>query len=264
MLLHQRGDYVPWEEGFDFTPPALGPGEWVGPPDFVGVGMQKGGTSWWYSLILDHPGVADRPGVPKERHYLSRFLDQPFGDAEVARYHGWFPRTAGTIAGEWTPDYLAYPWVVPLLARAAPDTRVLVMLRDPVDRFRSGLSFRIRQGAPAAGPTVADAVRQGFYAELLRGLYARFPREQVLVLQYERCRDDPAGQLARTFEYLGLDPFTPEDLRREVNVSTGRKVELAPEARRRLAALYAEDLADLAVLEPDLDLSLWPHAGSAA
>ena len=55
VLLHARGDYAPWEDGFDFTPPALLPGESVGPPDFVGVGFQKAGTSWWYELVVDHP-----------------------------------------------------------------------------------------------------------------------------------------------------------------------------------------------------------------
>ena len=259
VLLHARGDYAPWEAGFDFTPPDLGPGESIGPPDFVGVGVQKAGTSWWYELIVDHPDVFDRHDIPKERHYLSRFCVDRFGPAEIRRYHGWFPRTVGTITGEWTPDYLAYPWVAPILAEAAPDAKVLVLVRDPVDRFRSGLTFRHRMGAPVTSATVADAVRQGFTARWLRRLYEFFPPSQVLVQQYEQCHADPAGELARTYEFLGLEPFEPSELRREVNVSSGAKVELDPASAEGLVDLYRDDVAALVALVPSLDLALWPR-----
>ncbi len=260
-VLHRFGYFAPWEEGFDFTPPSLEPGESVGPPDFVGIGVQKGGTSWWYQLIVDHPDVSARDAIHKERHYLSHFGAEPFGSGEVRRYAEWFPRRPGTIAGEWTPDYLAYPWVAPLLARAAPGAKVLVMLRDPVERFRSGLSFRLGQGAPDNVETVVDAVNQGFYARHLRRYLDHFPEEQILVLQYEKCIIDPAGQLAATYRFLGLSEHAPEHLLRPVNVS-GRKLDLDPGAHRRLAELYAPDLADLAALVPGLDLSLWPTGGS--
>jgi hypothetical protein len=264
VLLHARGDYAPWEDGFDFTPPTLGPGEVVGPPDFVGVGVQKAGTSWWYELILEHPGVYERPGIPKERHYLSRFCVEPFGPAEAAAYRGWFPRVAGTITGEWTPDYLAYPWVAPVLASVAPSARILVLVRDPVERYRSGLSFRLRLGAPHTSATAADAVRQGYYARHLRRLLEFFPADQILVQQYEQCRAEPSAQLARTYAFLGLDAFEPAEVRREVNVSEGGKVELAPEVATRLGDLYRADAHELAVLVPSLDLSLWPSVSAGS
>jgi hypothetical protein len=258
VLLHARGDYAPWEDGFDFTPPTLAPGETVGPPDFVGVGVQKAGTSWWYELILEHPGVYERPDIPKERHYLTRFCVEPFGPAEVADYRGWFPRVDGTTTGEWTPDYLGYPWVAPLLAEAAPDAKILVLLRDPIERFRSGLTFRLHGGAPHSAATVADAVRQGFYARHLRRLLEFFPPDQVLVQQYEQCRTEPSVQLARTYSFLGLDDFEPEEIRREVNVSDREKVVLDPTATDRLCDLYRGDTLELAQLFPSLDLALWP------
>ena len=262
-LLHRRGDYVPWEEGFDFTPPALGPGQLAGPPDFVGVGVQKAGTSWWYALIVDHPDVFDRADLPKERHYLSRFCTEPFGPEQIERYHGWFPRNPGTITGEWTPDYLPYPWVPPLLARAAPDAHVLVLLRDPIERFRSGLTFRLLQGAPDTAATAADAVRQGRYATHLRRLFASIPPERVLVQQYEACRAEPMAELARTYRFLGLPAFEPDQVRREVNVSGGEKVGMDADARARLIELYTPEVEELATLVPTLDLSLWPNFSGA-
>ena len=260
-LLHARGDFAPWEEGFDFTPPSLQPGETVGPPDFVGVGVQKGGTSWWFELMLEHPGVHQRTGLPKERHYLSRFCVEPFGPAEVAAYRGWFPRVPGTITGEWTPDYFSYPWVAPLLAQAAPDAKILILVRDPVERFRSGLTFRLGMGAPHTSATVADAVRQGFYARHLRRFLEFFPAEQILVQQYEQCRADPSTELARTYAFLELDEYQPAEIRREVNVSGGQKIDLDLAATERLADRYRSDVLELAGLVPSLDLDLWPSMG---
>ena len=257
-VLHRIGRFAPWEDGFDFSPPELGPGETAGPPDFVGIGVQKAGTSWWYELIADHPAVSVRDDIHKERHYLSQVGTDSFGDDEVHRYWGWFPRPAGTITGEWTPDYLGYPWVAPLLARAAPQARLLVLLRDPVERFRSGLSFRLRQGAPDTEATVADAVRQGFYARALRRVLEYFPAEHLQVLQYEECALDPGGQLALTYRFLGLPDHRPRELRRPVNVSGG-KLPIDPNARQRLIDLYASDVADLVALFPVIDLSLWPN-----
>ena len=257
-ILHRVGIFAPWELGFDFAPPVPAPGFETGPPDFVGVGVQKAGTSWWYDLIIDHPGVSPMDGIPKELHYFSHFAVEPFGRREVDDYRGWFPRRPGTIIGEWTPDYLGYPWVAPLLARAAPEVRVLVMLRDPVERFRSGLSYRVRQGAPESEAAVADAVRQGFYSSALRRLFASIDPHQVLVLQYEQCVADPVTQLTATYRFLGLSDHTPAELSRPINVS-GPKLPFDPEARRRLGDLYRADVEDLATLVPSFDLSLWPN-----
>lgn len=257
-MLRGTGNFAPWEDGFALTPPVPAPGEVIGPPDFVGIGVQKGGTSWWYELIAAHPGVSASEGIHKERHYLSHFGLEPFGPAEVEHYHGWFPRRAGTITGEWTPDYLSYPWVPALLAQAAPEAKLLVIVRDPVERFRSGLSFRLSMGALATEATESEAVRQGFYAASLRRFLDYFPADQLLVLQYEQCAADPAGQLAVTYRFLGLADHVPEDLRREVNVS-GAKVAIHPDARRRLIDLYAPDVDELVASFPGIDRSLWPN-----
>ncbi len=262
-LLHRAGLFAPWEDGFDFSPPSLGPDEVAGPPDFVGIGVQKAGTSWWYELIAEHPGVFARDDLHKERHYLVHRATAPFGIAEVENYHGWFPRRPGTATGEWTPDYLCAPWVPGMLARAAPDARLLVMVRDPVERFRSGLSFRLSMGAPDTDATVADAVRQGFYSRWLRGYLACFPIDRILLLQYERCVADPAGELSATYGFLGLDAHRPADLRRSVNAS-GTKRPIDPEARHRLRELYRPDVEDLVTLFPNIDLGLWPNFADRA
>jgi hypothetical protein len=211
----------------------------------VGIGVQKAGTSWWYELLVAHPSVSSRPGIHKERHFLSRFGTASFGPEQVAAYHGWFPRRPGTLAGEWTPDYLDFPWVPALLTLAAPQARLIVMVRDPVERFRSGMAHERRQGRAVTDAVVADALARP---------------DRLLVLQYEQCAQDPAGQLARTYRFLGIDDaFVPPDLRRPVGVTTNDKAEMADDARQRLVDAYRSDVAALAEQFPHLDLGLWPN-----
>ena len=256
-VLHGLGRYAPWEDGFDFTPPTPGPGELTGPPDFVGIGAQKAGTTWWFDLLLGHPGITSHPAAHKERHFFDRFGAQPMGPSDIARYHGWFPRPAGSVTGEWTPDYMAYPWVPPLLRRAAPDTRLLVLLRDPVERFRSGLAHELRAGYPVDARSVADAVGRGFYHRALGDWLAHFDADRLLVLQYEACVHDPEAGLERTFRHLGLDPH-----RRAATAPrppSDRRGELVDELRERLVHLYTPDVLALVAGGSGIDLSLWPN-----
>jgi len=51
-------------------PPPPPPGFVTGPPDFVGVGAQKAGTTWWFRLIEAHPGVYHDPDQRPELHFF--------------------------------------------------------------------------------------------------------------------------------------------------------------------------------------------------
>jgi hypothetical protein len=261
-VLHAFGRYAPWEDGFDFTAPAPREGEVVGPPDFVGIGAQKSGTTWWYDLIVAHPEVACRADIHKERHFFGRYATRAFGEADSEAYHSWFPRPESRMTGEWTPDYLHQPWVPALVAMAAPDARVLLLVRDPVERFRSGLAHHRRHAGRPSPEAHADAVVRGFYGLWLEHWLQHVSRDSILVLQYERCVADPAGQLEQTYAFLGLPPFSPSGLRTRVSAS-GVLAPLEPDARRRLADVFAADVHLLSTLAPDLDLDLWPWAAAA-
>lgn len=241
--------------------PAAPPGWRPGPPDFVGVGTARSGTTWWDELIHAHPRVHRAPGVPKEVHFFDRFWDGGFTDDEVGRYHAFFPRPEGGTAGEWTPGYMVDYWVPALLHRAAPEARIMVLLRDPIERFRSGLT--LTENRLSLSWTARAAANGGFqrgcYADQLERLWAIFPTEQVLLLQYERCARDPRGELRRTFEFLGLDETAAADIdvERRVNETRVAKVTLTEAQRGTLARAYAPENQRLALLAPELDLSLW-------
>jgi len=262
-LRYRLGRHRPWEAGFDLSPPAPGPGEVVGPPDYVGVGVMMAGTRWWNRLIGDHPSVSAHPDLPPGRHYLSHFATAPFGPRQVEEYHGWFPRRPGTVAGEWTPSYAALAWVAPLLAEAASDARLVFMVRDPVERLALGLAATEDVRMSQVGNHTADAVDRGFYGAQLRRILEYVPAQRVLTLQYERCVVDPAGQIAATYRFLGLDDtHRPPAAALTPAPTRARPPAFDPAVRSRLADLYADDVADLAGLVPDLDLGLWPSTGS--
>jgi Sulfotransferase domain len=246
-------------------PPAC-PGGWhTGPPDFVGVGAQRSGTTWWHRLICAHPEVCFERGVHrKEVHFFDTLAGhERLSEEEIERYGRHFPRPAGAaLAGEWTPDYMDYPWVAGQLVQAAPKARVLVLLRDPVDRYASGFARASRLAAEQGiegleRKLVERHIERGMYFEQINRLLEVYPRGRVLVLQYEACRGQREEQLERTYGFLGIEPGLgppPEQL----GAREPRERSLPAAERDRLAALFAPDVRKLAALVPDLDLSLWP------
>ncbi len=247
-------------------PPRTPAGWRVGPPHYVGVGAQKAGTSWWNRLVQAHPAVVNAGGQPKELHFFDRSWETPFGEADIERYQRYFPVPEGSVAGEWTPGYLIDFWTPGLIARAAPDARIMVLLRDPIDRFRSGLTHQLATSRePLKHRDIQGAFQRGIYAPQLRRVLAAFPAEQLWVGQYEACRADPSGELARTYAFLGLEPheLDADAFRGEVNPTTRAKFEPSAALHASLTEGYASDLAQLAQLWPDLDLSLWPTAREA-
>lgn len=268
--------------------PTPRPPEWrTGPPDFVGVGAQRAGTTWWYALVTDHPAVRgpaavrrrlrarERPApgrsvrtaregmLQKELHFFEAFPGGGLTAEDTALYHRFFPRPPGAVAGEWTPRYMCDFWTPPLLRSAAPEAKLLVMLRDPVERFRSGLareaSVAMERGARLPLSAWSDAVDRGRYASQLRRLLEHFGRDRLLVLQYERCLAEPRAELRRTYEFLGVEPtgHAPPYLEARRGYSSPKAA--LPEAlRRELEALLRDEMRGTADLFPEVDLARWP------
>jgi hypothetical protein len=250
-----------WAQPLDVPPCPEG---WrTGPPDFVGIGAQRAATSWWYRGLEAHPSVQRRKGQRKELHYFNRFWDGQVPEDLAAGYHSLFPRPDGKLVGEWTPRYMHDFWSPALLRQAAPDAKLLALLRDPVERYRSGVARALRlaeeEGAPIRLALLADAVWRGFYCQQLRRVLDLFPAEQVLVLQFERCRDDPLGEMGRTCRFLGIEPLEelPGAMTRER--SPQDKPDFPDAMRAQLVATMADDVSRLVELCPEVDLSLWPN-----
>jgi sulfotransferase family protein len=241
--------------------------DWIaGPPDFVGVGVQRSGTNWWWRVVCDHPGI--HATGAKELHFFDRYFAREFSEDDVREYHRLFRRPSGYMIGEWTPRYMHDFWTPALLREAAPDARILVLLRDPLARYRSGFTYerdalkravRRRRRQYVAAMDANDALSRSLYARPMATLLEHFDRSQVLVLQYERCVEDPARELRRTYEFLGLDGIdhVPASLRDRL----GQKpppvqfTDAVTEAARRV---FVRDIIELKAMVPEIDVDLWP------
>ena len=115
-----------------------------GRPTSSASGRSAPGTGWWHALLLAHPEIHAPVRMRRALHYFDRFCSAEMTDATTSpQYHARFARRPGTITGEWTGRYMFDAWTPPLLKRAAPDARLLVMLSDPLDRYRSILGVRL-------------------------------------------------------------------------------------------------------------------------
>jgi len=132
----------------------------------------------------------------KELQFFDGRAFRELTDRDIQRYHRLFPRPRGTITGEWTPGYMAEIWTPFLLKRAAPEVRVLAILRDPLERYRSAATHNLQ--FRHSGELDRDAYALGLYHDHLRRLVHVFGRERILVLQLERCRANPRAELRRT------------------------------------------------------------------
>ena len=201
---------------------------------FMIVGAQKCGTTALARFLSRHPeiGMAD----PKETH----LFDAPdySGDwrpEEIdERYRPSFEHCPGaTIRGEATPIYMFLPEVARDLHRYNPDLKLIVLLRDPVERAISHYymerargderlplwlallsePFRLRRCRDARQADSAmrrhSYRRRGLYSLQLRNLYRHFDRGRVLVIRTQDLLQRHDAVLRQVFSFLGVS----EDVR---------------------------------------------------
>jgi len=232
-------------------------------PDFVGMGTARSGTTWWWSLLSQHSRYANN-NSRKELHFFDHYMGVE--EVDPAAYYRYFPRPPGMVAGEWTPRYMYDFWTPPMLRRIAPETKLLVLLRDPVQRLLSNLALIRGRQISISHSLLHQQYERGLYGQQLHTLFQHFPPEQVLVLQYEQCVQEPVAQMHKTLEFLQLDPADwhpakpPTD---RVNASPVAKPELSPATTDALELAFQADLALAFELVPALDPALWPTAARA-
>lgn len=178
-------------------------------PDFLGIGAQKAGTTWLWENLRRHPEVF----VPerKELHYWDNKWERP-----LAYYAKRFADGAGRVRGEITPAYGILPAErIRFIHRLLPDLRLVLLLRNPVDRAWSQLAMEFERAGRKPEEVPEDelvafacserALRRGDYAGILERWLAVFPEEQLLVGFFEEIREEPRTLLRRVFAHLGVD-----------------------------------------------------------
>ncbi|MBN1451859.1 MAG: sulfotransferase domain-containing protein [Anaerolineales bacterium] len=209
-------------------------------PDYVVIGAQKGGSTFLYELLCEHPQAL--PAFSKETHYF---------DYEYHRGTNWyrsnFPLTIRlkaqsrlqgrpVIAGEATPYYLFHPLAPERITALLPDAKLIAVLRNPVDRAFSHFQMMRRKNVETLEfedalneertrlETALDSLQQnefdraeqhqrlsylarGVYIEQLKKYDQYRQRGQLLVMGSEQLFENPQSYYNQVIDFLGLDAW---------------------------------------------------------
>lgn len=231
--------------------------------DLVVIGVQKAGTTALFDYLQEHPGFS--LARTKEVHF---FDDESvdWQSPDYGLYHQHFDLTTGRVHAEATPIYIYWPNSLERLRAYNPAARLVLMLRDPVERAWSHWRMETSRGAeskpfawciregrarlfestPWGYHREFSYVERGFYGEQVERLFAIFPREQVLILTADELRGDPNAALKRVSDFAGAGA-PPVVAHRDVHVGQqlGRVNAADVQFLRQLYARDAARLADL-------------------
>lgn len=195
-------------------------------PTFLLVGAQKSGTTTLAHDLAAHPEIEM---AAREVHYFDRNLDRG-----IEWYAGQFRDRPAKAIGESTPEYMFLPEVPPRIAEVLPGARLLVVLRDPVDRAYSHYwhnrarghetlgfdeALAAEEGRLAVVSTIERArwsyAARGMYADQLQRLFAHVDRARVHVLLFDDLVADPTTTVSTVYGFLDVDSsFRPPPVRR--------------------------------------------------
>ncbi|KAF0032652.1 hypothetical protein F2P81_014942 [Scophthalmus maximus] len=180
-------------------------------PQAIIVGVKKGGTRALLEFLRIHPDVR---AVGSEPHFFDRFYDKG-----LEWYRNLMPRTLdGQITMEKTPSYFVTKEAPGRVCTMNCQTKLIVVVRDPVTRAVSdytqtlsknpGLpsfqSLALKNSSTGVIDTTWSAVRIGLYAKHLENWLQHFPLSHFLFVSGERLVTDPAGEMGRVQDFLGL------------------------------------------------------------
>lgn len=201
-------------------------------PDYCIIGAQKSGTTSLYSYLALHPQV--KPSHVKEIHYYN---DHYVKGRKWYRAHfpiGPIDRSGRDfITGEASTMYLHDVDTPARMLADVPDIKLMLVLRNPVDRAISHYHHRIRSGRETrsvdeafetalirAGEsdfesgTETDYLAYGAYAKYIEHWLSIFPENQFLVMQAEAFFEDAAPQFEKVSRFLDIDFIPPEESRK--------------------------------------------------
>ncbi len=232
-------------------------------PNFFILGAMKSGTTSLFRYLVQHPLI--EPPVRKELHYYDH---KCYKEWSLDDYLNQFPlRSERSISGEATAYYLRHPHAPKWLARDFPDARLIVLLRNPVDRAYSHYQQRLRKRKESR--SFLDAIRsedelvfsewkracedetyqcrfiqansylsRGRYADQLELWFGSVVRERMSVLFSDDLQANPGAEVEKLFGFLGLPSCRTIDTSQREKV---RDYEPMPAKARVWAENYFRD-----------------------
>ena len=202
-------------------------------PNFLAIGAGKSGTSSLYRYLIEHPKILS--AAEKELHFFNRDFELGF-DWYRCQFPQ-IPQNSGLMTGEATPWYYCTFQAARNVKSLLPDVKLIVVLRNPVDRAFSHYQMAKKKGLESrfffkAIAREIDSLKElsDFYIPtpnywkkqnpyLLYGLYFNFlqewlnefPREQLLIIKSEDLKNRTEETVNRIFEFLGLEPYQLKD-----------------------------------------------------
>ena len=213
-------------------------------PDFLVIGTKRGGTTSLWRYLIQHPLVPRL--FPAWNTKTSHYFEENWPRGE-AWYRSHFPTGRQRAAlerkhggpskvGEAAPLYMFHPLVAGRVADLMPQARIVVLLRDPVERayshwkerrgenvepldFAAALEAEESRTAGEKERLIADPAyfseaydwysyrARGRYLEHLEPWLERFDRSQLLFVASETLYRQPAETYARILEFIGLPPY---------------------------------------------------------
>jgi Sulfotransferase domain len=215
-------------------------------PNFFIVGAARSGTSSLDHYLRQHPQLYTTPR--KETHFFASDSFPPYftgpGDERMnellvrdkEQYTQLFTSAAGAKAiGEASAFYLCFPEVAERIAQAVHDPKIIMILREPVDRAYSAYMFLLRDHRETLGfaeglDREEERKQKGFepmwwykelslYSSQVKHYLEVFGRQRVKVLLYEEFFANPAVVLREVFTFLGVKEDVVVDTSVRYNIS---------------------------------------------
>ncbi|XP_063791030.1 heparan sulfate glucosamine 3-O-sulfotransferase 6-like [Pseudophryne corroboree] len=180
-------------------------------PQAIIVGVKKGGTRALLEFLRIHPDVR---ALGAEPHFFDRCYDKG-----MEWYRNLMPRTTGgQITMEKTPSYFVTLEAPKRIYDMSKDTKLIVVVRNPVTRAISDYTqtlsktpslptfqeLAFKNTSTGMIDTSWSAIRIGIYSKHLENWLQYFPLSKFLFVSGERLVSDPAGEMGRVQDFLGL------------------------------------------------------------
>ncbi|GAB4527109.1 MAG: sulfotransferase [Pleurocapsa sp.] len=208
-------------------------------PNFLIIGAAKAGTTALHEYLQQHPQIYLTP--TKETNFFA-FAGQEinfrgpgdealkdFSITDLSSYEAQFEGVTTEIAiGEACPSYLYYPQAATKINQYIPDARLIVILRDPVERAYANFLHIVRDDREPCrdfasalqdeGRRIAENwewfwhyIQVGYYGKQLQRYYEIFAPSQIKVYLYEDLKEKPIALLQDIFSFLQVDnTFVPD------------------------------------------------------
>lgn len=188
-------------------------------PNFLVIGATKAGTTSLYEYMRGHPDIFMPAAIKEPRFfcYGGSGATLRIEVRDLAAYRSLFDGvTTETAIGEASPHYLLCPGAAESIRETLADVRLIVSLRNPVDRAYSTFVMNLRNEGRNAGTTFLEALErdpwlQLFYFEDLQRFYSLFAEERIKVILFDELVNRPEHTMRGIFSFLGVsEDFRPD------------------------------------------------------